>query len=274
MENRHPMTPILQRLFPGLLALALLLPAMGQEGPPTEGGPATPPTPEQVQQAVTALKAGSKDAQVSVRLDAVRTALQFPAEEVVDALGKYALKDKEPAVVASAIAGLGTMAEPAALDLLLSHGKRARKSLEKDPATHALLIQSIGRHASPKALRYLSDDLFGSTHRKVVQARILAIARIRTEEAVEVLIAMSRKAGTRHDQFRHGDDMRLALCVLTGEDLGNRPASWTRWWNDNKKSLEISAEPSPLPKGLAKSWDRYWSVPKEKPSTPRPLGGL
>jgi hypothetical protein len=243
------------------VALLLSAPALSQDEPDKKP---LGPSPAQIEAAVQQLKLGLGSKEVSVRLEAAKEALKTPCEEVAKTLGKYGLKDKEINVKQAVIDSLGHMRVHAALEELLDHGGRAKRELEDDPATHTLLIKSIGRHDAEDAIPYLTKDLFSAKDRQVVQARILSLGRVRSVEAVEALIAMSRKAGGRRGNSRHDADLRLALCVLTGVDNGKRSAGWNVWWNDNKKTLEISKEPADLPRSMAKQWERYWADPKEK----------
>ena len=256
------MLPLLRLLCcPLFVVLLLTAPALSQDEPTEK--PAGP-SPEQIEAAVKQLKLGFESKEVPVRLDAVKEALKTSCEEVAKALGKYGLRDKEVNVKQATIKSLGHMLVPAALEELLDHGRLAKRDLEDDPATHTLLIKSIGRHDSEEAIPYLIKDLFSVKDRRVVQARILSLGRVRSVDSVEALISMSRKAGGRRGNSPHGEDLRLALCVLTGVDNGAQSSKWSAWWNDNKKTLEISKDPAPLPRSLAKQWDRYGADPKEK----------
>jgi len=246
---------------PLFVVLLLSAPALSQDEP--DKAPKGP-SPEQIEAAVQQLKLGFEAKEVSVRLEAAKEALKTSCEEVAKALAKYGLRDKEVNVRQAAIDSLGHMRVPAALKALLDHGGRAKRDLEDDPATHILLIKSIGRHEAEGAIPYLTKDLFSVKDRRVVQARILSLGRVRSLKSVEALISMSRKAGGRRGNSPHGEDLRLALCMLTGVDNGPQSSKWNDWWNDNKKTLEISKEPAPLPRALAKQWDRYWADPKEK----------
>jgi hypothetical protein len=247
--------------WPLLVALAFSVSAPAQDDPKEKP---RGPSPEQIEAALEHIKQGFEAKEVALRLDASEQALKTPCKQVAEALGKYGLRDKEVHVRQAVIDGLGHMPEPAALEVLLGHGARAKRDLEKDPTTHALLIRSIGRHGAEKSIPYLTKDLFSAKDRQVVQARILSLGRVRSVKAVEALIAMSRKAGGRRGNSRHEADLRLALCVLTGVDNGKRSAGWNVWWNDNKKTLEISKEPADLPRSLSRQWERYWADPKEK----------
>ena len=246
---------------PLFVALLLSAPALSQDEPDKKP---PGPSPAQIEAAVQQLKLGLGSKEVSVRLEAAKEALKTPCEEVAKTLGKYGLKDKEINVKQAVIDSLGHMRVPAALEELLDHGGRAKRELEDDPATHTLLIKSIGRHDAEDAIPYLTKDLFSVKDRRVVQARILSLGRVRSLKSVEALISMSRKAGGRRGNSPHGEDLRLALCALTGADNGAQSSKWNDWWNDNKKTLEISKDPAPLPRALAKQWDRYWAAPKEK----------
>lgn len=263
--HSHPplAMPLLLRLLccPFFVVLLLAAPALSQDEPAKKPDG---PSPEQIEAAVQRLKLGFDSKEVSVRLEAAKEALNTSCEEVAKALGKYGLRDKEINVKQATIDTLGHMLVPAALEALLDHGRYAKRDLEDDPATHALLIKSIGRHDAEGAIPYLIKDLFSVKDRRVVQARILSLGRVRSIDSVEALISMSRKAGGRRGNSPHGEDLRLALCALTGVDNGAQSSKWNDWWIDNRKTLEISKDPAPLPRSLTKRWDRYWADPKEK----------
>jgi hypothetical protein len=82
---------------------------------------------------------------------------------------------------------------------------------------------------------------------------------IRHRDSVEGVIGLMRKVG-RHRAQRHMEDVRTALMVLTGVDHGRSQDAWNEWWNDNKRTLEIQAEPHALPKKAQREWDRYWGL--------------
>ena len=39
---------------------------------------------------------------------------------------------------------------------------------------------------------------------------------------------------------------------------------WAQWWDENRRGYKVSPKEAPLPKKLARSWDRVWKVPSEE----------
>ena len=46
----------------------------------------------------------------------------------------------------------------------------------------------------------------------------------------------------------------------TGSDAGVSRDSWMRWWNDNKKRLEVASTQPKLPRDEQLRWSRYWGL--------------
>jgi hypothetical protein len=56
------------------------------------------------------------------------------------------------------------------------------------------------------------------------------------------------------------ENLRVALMVLTGVDQGTSQDAWMAWWNDHKKTLEISPTPPALPRSIQNRWNEYWGL--------------
>ena len=220
-----------------------------------------PPSKEQVKAAIGVLEAAFDEKEVEARTSALQLAEILPDKQVISYFAKRGLKDSEVEIRRAVIGRLGLLPNPDALKELHAYAKRDKRKLSKDPETQVALIKAIGRHDSSTSLKYLTDDLFGSTEATVVQARIMSLARIRDLKAVDELMSMMRLVSRRKIQNRM-EDFRLALMVLTGVDHGKNQDRWTSWWNDNKKSLKLAEKAPRMPKAQQNRWDRYWDNPR------------
>ena len=125
------------------------------------------------------------------------------------------------------------------------------------------LLKAIALHEDESSIEVLVDDALSKTiEREVVQARVLGLARIRTNESLEELFDIMRKVDRRKVQQRM-KDIRLALVVLTHVDQGNDQDRWTAWWNDNKKTFEVPKVEPKLPRELGSRWSNYWGEQRQ-----------
>jgi hypothetical protein len=156
-------------------------------------------------------------------------------------------------------AGLGALARamhPEALKALHKvYGKD--KELRRDEELGVQLLKAIGAHESPESIELLAGDVFDGRAEPIVEARILALGRIRDRRSVEELVGIMKKGG-RERVAPFMDELRLSLLVLTGADRGTSLEEWLAWWNDNKKTLEVRPEPAQLPERDWLRWARYW----------------
>ena len=248
-----PLSPL--RLARGssvaLAALLLLGTSLGQEGE-DKGGP----DPAKVAAAVANLKKGLAERDPALRVQALQSASSVAHEDVVDLISKKALRDKEMEVVRYAIDVLGLMAHDEARVALEGFLKRDKR-IREDHEAFALLVRSIGRHASPKSITPLTKDLFAVRERDVVQARILSLGNIRDPRAVKELFKLMSSVDRRRLN-PYMDEFRIALMLLTGVDQGESPERWLAWWNDNKKALKVGKKAPALPEKLQRRWDGFW----------------
>ncbi len=259
-------------LTPIALAFVLALQGPGGGGPPpAEGGaggrPQQPPAaapvdPKAIEECVANLHAAfGKDGSTAKKLDALGKAAAIVDARVV-AAAKEGLADKEASVVAATVETLGQLRHPSALEALHGFYKKEHKKLADDLTLMPALVKAIGRHGSPSSIALLKDDPFEQKTYLTAQARILSLGNIRTVEALEALIDLSKMVGpNRLDGLRN--DMRLSIARLIGVDLGPESPAWTRWWNDNKKGFEVAKEAPKLDTGLQRQWEAYWGVPRE-----------
>lgn len=192
---------------------------------------------------------------------------------VVQAVAK-GLEHKDPVVRAAALQALRFNRHESALDALL----RARRSklLLAEPAEAAEYFYALGQKADPRILPVLAEGpRGGEKDDPALRARLLAIGRVRTRAAVETLMAIMTATGGRrgHPYMR---ELRLSLLVLTGVDKGPETLEWIHWWDESRKTLEVSAVVPPLPKDVADEWKRLWADPFAEPedAVEQALGGL
>ena len=240
-----------------LLALSAPLFAVQEdEGP-------EPPSKELVASTVDALQTAYKSKEATRMAEAIEAAREVLHADVIKLVAK-ALKDKAVEVQNAAIDALRWMDHPDALKALVGHWKKS-KELRRDPERAPTLLKAIGQHASPSSIKLLADNVFENPARKVVQARILGLGRVRDAKAVDTLIDLLAKQGAGRGGRGGGNtgamnDFRTALTVLTGRDLGRDQNAWRRWWNDNEKGFKVSAELPKLPRDIEGIWKRYWGL--------------
>lgn len=238
------------------LALVLLFVA------PFQGKDPAPVDPAKKQTAIAELtRAFDKDGGPEARVGAIERCHEVVDAEVI-ALVKKGLEDKDERVVEAAVTALGRMDHKHSLDALHVYLRKEKKKLAENDKLYPIVIKEIGRHGSESSLPLIADDAFDQRLYATAQARIMAIGNIRSVKSIEALIDMSKKVGVhRMDGLRQ--DMRLALARLTGRDLGANSVQWSAWWQDNKKSFEMSETAPKLEPVMERQWNRYWSLGDE-----------
>jgi hypothetical protein len=239
-----------------LLSLTLLSPAQDPE--------IKPPDPERVERAIEELsKAFSKKSDSEAKMQAIILSSEVLHPKVIEWIAK-GLKDEDPEVRAATIESLRFMEHPDANDVLVTTLRRDKK-LRKNPELYEALIKAVCQHADPKAFSLIADFKLNDETHATIRARIYGIARYRTPESVEELFDVMKRFGKNRAQPYMGE-LSTALMVLTGVDKGKSQVAWTKWWNDNKRGIEISPELPKLPKKTLYSWSRYWGLelPEER----------
>lgn len=129
-----------------------------------------------------------------------------------------------------------------------------RKEIAAEPATLAEVLRGIGQHRDPRALRMLAEG-FGAKREPVpvAEARIDAVGRIHSADAVDTLVKFARSG------FAEGLEERIAVALAgqTGEDLGMELRPWVLWWTRSKQGYRFPEEERPAPA----PWARIWSTP-------------
>lgn len=252
-------------MIPLVLALTLAL-APPQGGAKPADGPKPPPKveapkvdAEAVKVAVGELKAAFAKGKSEERIAAIARAAELAAPEVVAGIAK-GLKDEDPKVLGAAIDALRYLPHPDALAALLTTLERDKK-LAKDAELSVRLVRAIGQHANAAAAEKLAAlGLDGEGG--VVDARLLAIANVRSVRSVELLIELSRSASEEKVAPRTGT-LQLALARLTGNDLGPTRQRWNEWWSAEKKRCEVKPEPPRMTKEMQMRWDSFWGIRTE-----------
>lgn len=220
------------------------------------------PDKDAIKAALERLKvAFDKDTETPERIEAISSMRDVPCKEVAKALAK-GLKDKDLEVVQTTLEVLAKMDVDAALDQLVAFHKRDRR-LKDDEALLENTLKAIAWRGDPSTIDLLSDDIFTDASKGVLRARILGLGRIRTTESVKALIGIM-KSSSKNKANPYMDELNLSLAVLTGVDKGKSQDRWFSWWNDNKKTLEVSEQPPEIQKQLQRKWDKYWGIKMEK----------
>jgi hypothetical protein len=259
MKPTRPLTLVL--LLGLLLAWVGFAPAsFAQEDEPKDEGPTEEEVAAQVEKLERVLAEGAYDEKV----EALTAARAFPHDDVVGVV-VGALKDKAKEVRLCAVATLGYLDVDSALREL--HKLPKKKANLEDEQLAIEMFRAIGRHGDKKSLKVLEDNILGSP-KAVLECRILAIARIRDYESVDMLVSLMNKLraneggkgepkGGRED-VQHMGTFQLALHVLTGANEGTERSAWQRWWNDNKHDIEVTEEYPELERSLEVKWLEFW----------------
>ncbi|MBM3985026.1 MAG: hypothetical protein FJ296_04950, partial [Planctomycetes bacterium] len=238
-----------------LLALLLALPL--QENAPAEPAP---PDPERVKEAVSALELAHKSGEPATMLAALELARDVAAPEVVDGVAK-ALKHKQADVRLAATEVLRHCKHADAPAALERHITREKKALKDDHEVLALLLRALAQHGLEKSIETLSDDVWSAPDHRVIRARFLGLANIRSDKALKAVMGLTTQAG-KHKVQPYMEDVRTSLSVLTGEDEGESLDAWWAWWNDAGKSFHVAPKlPDKLPRAVETRWKAFWKEP-------------
>ncbi len=256
-----------QTLFLLLPAFALQDPAPEVPAPVTKEPVEVPvedvSTPEE---ALELLSEAYKSRQADLIIFAIEDVGQVKDKKVVKSVSS-GLKHKEEDVRMAALEALRWNEDPEALKVLLKE-KKNKKIFDADITEEAYYL-ALGQKSSEKCLKVLTDNLHTTTKNdKGVQAKILALGRIREIDSVKALMGFMTSGGGRRGNNRGGKMTAIvstSLEVLTGENFGGNATEWIGWWNDNKKALKISKDEwQPKNKRVATAWKLMWTHPDER----------
>lgn len=196
--------------------------------------------------------------EVPIVVDGLQRLGRTAADEVVKLVAK-ALLHKESEVQKAALQALRFNTAPSALAALLSAN---REKLLANDDTAIEFYFALGQKADAKALPILAKGLRIDKGSKVVAARILAIGRIRSPQAVDELMQLLKSGSTGGKRGRgnnpHMSDLRVALAALTGQDLGGDESAWITWWGEHDEGFELPPSVE-LPKQLSRQWNSLWT---------------
>jgi HEAT repeat protein len=240
------------------LALALFLAgaARAEDAPPAE----------EVKAAKARLEEAWRGEDEQAMVEAVESAAGLGDPGVIDLVAK-GMRTKRRAVIEASIAALGATNHPDALKALLRMAETARtKDLSGYEDLFAQLLREIGRSGDPKGIEALTEKPYHNLTYSVGVARIMGLSRIRTRDAIEALIELSRLSGGRGgktgaisvDREQYRPAFRTAMAVLTGRDEGLVPADWEKWWRNHGKGFEVPAERPKVPDDVRRAWETYW----------------
>ncbi|TAJ08075.1 MAG: HEAT repeat domain-containing protein [Planctomycetota bacterium] len=194
------------------------------------------------------------------RLAAIESAREVVDAAVIEALARGLKRKDEPAVRSATVEALRTMRHPKAFEALLDFAKQS--TTQKDEKLYPSVLRAVASHGDKRAIPLLRDGALGAAPYKVDEARIYGLGNIRDADSVEALIGLMNTLGP-HKIAPFMNEISLALSVLTGAE-GQRYEDWQRWWNDNKKKLEIAPQLPELPKGKLVKWHLYWGMGKDE----------
>lgn len=210
---------------------------------------------------------GDKQASPEDKVDLIWEAVALPHEDIVDAL-EDGLDDKQHTVRLATLDVLGLIDHEDAMKLLAKLAKKDKK-LQDDEELAAQLFKSLGRYGVEKNKDLFVRNIFASKGAKVVQARLLSLGKIRSDDSVEELISLMNSAagagagkgkggGGARSNAAHMEEIRMSLYALLEEDAGSSRDDWQKWWNDNKRDFEVSEEEGDLEGPLGRKWAKYW----------------
>lgn len=202
-------------------------------------------------QAAKRIKDVAKEDDVEAIVETLRETGRIDDVDVVRAVGGL-VRDERSEVQWAAIRCLRFNPNEKAGSELISAAKR--KEVADQPEVLAEVLRGIGQHRDPRALRMLAEG-FGPKREPVpvAEARIDAVGRIHTADAVDTLVKFARSG------FAKGLEERIATALAgqTGEDLGMELRPWVLWWTRSKQGYRFPEEERPAPP----AWSRIWSTP-------------
>lgn len=249
----------------GSLAALLLgaAPVVAVQTPPQDSGDRAAEVAASVR---SALSSGSRETLHT----ALQAAIEVPDKVVVQAV-EQGLAESDTGLVVETLQALRWIEHPRALEAL--HRAAKDRKLRTNPELAGPLWMAIGQHSDPSSIEILVRDPFEVRPPPGMQARILALGRIRTKASLEALmqlLALSHPEGTRERELKPWmEDVRLSLVMLTGVDQGPQPELWEHWWRENKKTFDPQRTTPVVPRALLERWDRFWGTIREGTRTTR-----
>jgi HEAT repeat protein len=184
-----------------------------------------------------------------------RTAPTRPDDAGMDlAAARRALSGSDPAQRLAALSALSRSTDSGALQLL--HRTAGSRATQSDPRYFAEVLSAIGRRGDRSSVSVLADKPLSVFDYDVIRARIYALANIRTTESIDALMsAMTLASPPPGEPFVFIDDLRTALCVLTGTDHGPWKTAWNQWWRQNRQGFVVPEDRPEIAPLLALRWE-------------------
>lgn len=206
--------------------------------------------------AVKKLTEGLRSKEANERQGSLVDAAKTPYPGVIKTFGK-ALGDGPNDLAMIAAELLGQMEEEQALETLRRFVTRQRKALAKNPELLREVLRAIGRHRAPDSIPLLIKGAFEEEDSQTRQARVFAVANVRSAEAAKAIFGEMKKTDAKRLRGRLAN-VRPALIYLTGTDAGQDPARWLQWWESNRRTFKVPAQPPKLSGDYANQWARFW----------------
>ncbi|MDJ0976315.1 MAG: HEAT repeat domain-containing protein [Planctomycetota bacterium] len=157
----------------------------------------------------------------------------------------------------------------AAFALAMIHDEKSLRPLvkaldEKKPKAWMAIADAVAAYntrddeATLATVRYLSH---GSWQLRVTAAR--ALASYGTDKAMDALVKRFAMERGRLEQ-----ELLRALKAVSGDDLGEKPATWEAWWKKQKEKFGGFDPNQPPPPNPAD--DRYFDPKRDKPRPEEP----
>jgi HEAT repeat protein len=204
-----------------------------------------------------ALEAGLARARPDLRcaaLDSLRPRVPLDVLPLVQA----SLADPDEQVRCTALGVLGKLESPQSLEILLADASERLVSLRGRRRERVALLRALARRGDPRALSALTEDAHADYDLHVLRTRILALARVRSRDSIDALVALG-KGLPFAEQQQVMLEWRLAWSVLTGRDGGRTVADWTRWWAETRATFEVSPELPALSESDRSRWLDAWA---------------
>jgi HEAT repeats len=222
------------------------------------------PDPAAIKQAVAALQQARTSKDTAVRIAAIDTAAKIDADDVARQIGRT-LYDKQSDVRKAALRALRYMSSKAALDQLL----RAKTRMIKDVDLQESYYMALGQHGSTKALPVLVYRAWNPRNRKLLSARVSAIAHIRSPKSVAALVEIETKSsGRRRGRSAVLPGLELLVGIPYPKQRRGGPEV-ANWWQTVRSAKSVTAEPRGLPAKTLASYKRRWAAPGSGADAPK-----
>lgn len=230
-------------------------------------GAQDPPSPERVEAALVALEAAfpPKGKQsLEVRQEALLEHGWIDDERVIVKV-VTTLYDNDLPVRILAVEALGGMTSKRSLLALSKYFERRHHKTRLDVEIWPRLFQELGRRGDPLAIPTLLIDVRGQMAARTLRARLFALASIRDAESIEGVLSVLEDLDDFH-RVRSLPDARIALLVLTGQELEGSAEDLREWWNRSREEFVLPPSPPRLEGEAWQAWRGFWQLPEREAS--------